>query len=74
MTQLRTSWGLNLREIEEKSNTSIKEEILKEASQFLLNGTLIQKDETLYLSKEGKLLADYIAAELFLDEMAKSKF
>ena len=64
MTALRTSKGLNLVRAEE-FNPGASEEILKGAAQFILKKWLIQANQTLILTKSGKLYADYIAAQLF---------
>lgn len=64
MTSLRTQWGLKL----ERLNLIAKgasEPLLKEAEEFLEKGWLDQKDQTIYLTRTGKLYADHIASELF---------
>ena len=65
MTALRTSNGLDLNQADQLSSGS-SEEILKEAAPFLFKKWLIQTNQLLTLSREGKLYADHIAAELFL--------
>lgn len=66
LTGLRTKWGCNLTEIEKlvgaKWHISNKE-ILK---RYLSQGLLQIHNETLLLSKKGKLFADRIASDLFL--------
>jgi oxygen-independent coproporphyrinogen-3 oxidase len=65
MTSLRTMWGLNLNELallHERAASDIKEA----ASAFISKGWLCQNNETLTLTKAGKLYADHIAAELFV--------
>ena len=61
MTSLRTMEGLNLALIPEASRLIIE----KGAGKFLDNGLLIRVNESLMLTKEGKLLADGIASDLF---------
>ncbi len=53
--------GLNLALIPEASRLIIE----KGAGKFLDNGLLIRVNESLMLTKEGKLLADGIASDLF---------
>ncbi|WP_337040604.1 radical SAM family heme chaperone HemW [Emticicia sp. 17c] len=66
LTGLRTKWGCNLTEIEKlvgaKWHISNKD-ILK---RYLSQGFLQIHNETLLLSKKGKLFADRIASDLFL--------
>lgn len=61
MTSLRTMEGLNLELIPATSRTIIE----KGAVKFLENGLLIRISDSLILTKEGKLLADGIASDLF---------
>jgi oxygen-independent coproporphyrinogen-3 oxidase len=72
MTALRTKWGLDLDKaaaIFEKNNapeSQTQAYILGEAAPFLNKKQLFLENNTLFLTKEGKLYADSIAAELFL--------
>lgn len=68
MTQLRTSWGLSLQEIEALSNSRVREIIEKDAHAFIESQEIIMENEVLFLTPEGKLMADFIAAELFLED------
>lgn len=61
MTSLRTMEGLDLELIPDTSRTIIE----KGARKFLDNGLLIRANQSLILTKEGKLLADGIASDLF---------
>lgn len=65
MTSLRTCKGLNLDQANQFGILA-SAEILKEARPFLAKNWLIQNNQLLTLSREGKLYADYIAAQLFL--------
>jgi len=65
MTALRTSSGLDL-DFAEQLQAKASEEILKEANRFLSQNWLIKTNQLLTLSRQGKLYADHIAAELFL--------
>jgi oxygen-independent coproporphyrinogen III oxidase len=68
MTSLRTQEGLNLMHIEKKFGKTASQQLQKNSHKFitgqkmLLNGTLLQ------LTREGKLFADGIAADLFFLE------
>lgn len=62
MISLRTMEGLNLSQLAPVD----RERILREGKKFLENGLLKTEFDRLILTKEGKLLADGIAAELFL--------
>jgi oxygen-independent coproporphyrinogen-3 oxidase len=64
MTGLRTKWGLNLnilREIIALEKTSFSTQI----KQFENSGLLISKKDQILLTNKGKLMADFIASELF---------
>ncbi len=65
MTALRTSKGLDLNLADELSQGAA-EAILKDARQFLTKNWLVQTNQLLTLTREGKLYADYIAAGLFI--------
>ena len=62
MTSLRTSEGLNMGRIEEEVKNKLTEGIKK----YTGRGLLQQNGDFFVLTKEGKLLADGIAADLFL--------
>lgn len=61
MTSLRTMEGLDCSRLD----TAQKESLLQNSKRYLDAGMLIQKGTQLQLSREGKLLADGIAAALF---------
>jgi oxygen-independent coproporphyrinogen III oxidase len=62
MTSLRTMEGLDITKLEE----SIRLKILSISKKYLDAGLMIQKGSALILTNEGKLLADGIAAALFV--------
>ncbi|MEN0054424.1 MAG: radical SAM family heme chaperone HemW [Mucilaginibacter sp.] len=64
MTSIRTMWGLDLGKLNDIAKASANE-LLIAANRYFDNGWIIQKDNKLYLSPEGKLYADNIAAGLF---------
>lgn len=66
LTSLRTVWGLDLEAFAEKFGIWLKEEKKREIHKFEQSGWLIQEGNTLSLTPSGMLLADSIAAELFV--------
>ena len=62
MTSLRTMEGLDLNKVERQ----LSEHLIRQTKKYLDRGLLLQKNSSLILTKEGKLLADGIAADLFL--------
>ena len=73
MISLRTQEGLNLQRITQDIQgmdkgelVKVKDQLLKESRKYIRNGLMTQQEEWLRLTREGKLLADGIAAGLFL--------
>jgi putative oxygen-independent coproporphyrinogen III oxidase len=64
MTSLRTKEGLNLKKVD----SSIDHNLRVAGRKFIDRGLMIEENDHLKLTREGKLLADGIAAELFFDE------
>ena len=63
MTSLRTMWGCDLNKINDSWYISLDKRIIeKYIQQQLIN----QQDQTLFLTQQGKLFADAIAADLFI--------
>lgn len=65
LTTLRTMWGTDLHHIEKSFGSDYVSYCLDEASEYLASGMLLKKENKLFLSEEGKLLADRIASDLF---------
>lgn len=65
MTSLRTIEGLNLRQAYTRFGQEAAAAILQASAKHLAAGNMIQEEENLKLTREGKLLADGIASELF---------
>ncbi len=65
MTSLRTMWGTQLAQIQ-KFGQVFESHFLHIVKDFISKGWVIQTKDAFLLSKEGKLLADFIAAELFV--------
>ena len=63
MTSLRTTEGLNL----DKIGNEYRNNIEIESKKFVERGLMIREVSVLRLTKEGKLLADGIASELFVE-------
>jgi oxygen-independent coproporphyrinogen-3 oxidase len=63
MTSLRTMEGLDLNKIPEAASYELR----AASKKFLEVGKLILKENKLLLTREGKLFADGIAADLFID-------
>jgi oxygen-independent coproporphyrinogen-3 oxidase len=66
MTSLRTMEGTSLDTIQQRFGSRMKEIVLKESERYLSTGKLQMISDRLILSKEGKLFADGIAADLFV--------
>jgi oxygen-independent coproporphyrinogen-3 oxidase len=68
MTSLRTMWGCDLDYISAKWGADTATLISKESAEYQERNWLILQDKKLVLTPKGKLFADRIAGELFLDE------
>ena len=66
MTSLRTSWGCNVEKIERDYGKSYAHNFLKDIKKYLDSGIMLMKDNNFILTDEGMLLADGIAADLFV--------
>ena len=66
MTGLRTMWGCNLNYIEKEFGAEKRSKLNDKAKGFFDRKLITEKNETLFLTKKGKLFADGIASELFL--------
>ncbi|MFN8357738.1 MAG: radical SAM family heme chaperone HemW [Spirosomataceae bacterium] len=67
LTTLRTQWGCSLHEIERLGVLDFIKQRQSELERFVQSDWLVIQHQTLYLTAAGKLFADKIAAELFLD-------
>jgi oxygen-independent coproporphyrinogen-3 oxidase len=61
MTSLRTLEGLDVSKLDSK----IAEQLIQQSRKYIDRGQLLASNNHLILTKEGKLLADGIAADLF---------
>jgi oxygen-independent coproporphyrinogen-3 oxidase len=67
MVSLRTMWGCNLNKIADQFGKEPADHFLTLAAKYLASGDLIEKSGIYYLTDEGKLFADGIASDLFLE-------
>lgn len=72
MTQLRRMEGISKEILSNKFGADKPDYIRQTAAKFLRSQWLIETTEAFVLSKEGKLFADGIAAELFLDPVSEA--
>lgn len=68
MTTLRTAWGVDLNKIESDYGSDYKNLLQQNLKEFTDKGWILTTENIVTLSKEGKLFADHIAAELFINE------
>lgn len=67
MTALRTIEGIDINYVNEKWKMKNEESLLARFNKYILSGKGEMKNGKLVLTKEGKFLADGIAADLFVD-------
>ena len=67
MISLRTSEGCNLGEVIRRFGAAAARQLEKDADAYILTGKMRKVDGRLQLTREGKLLADGIASELFFE-------
>lgn len=68
MTSLRTVWGLDLLHVEKTFGAVHRLALETTLQPFAVNGELTVTNNTVILTKTGKLMADHIAAELFVTD------
>jgi oxygen-independent coproporphyrinogen-3 oxidase len=66
MTSLRTMWGCDLGKMKFEIRNSKLEVVRRRALSFVRQGLLTEQSGVFFLTDEGKLFADRIAAELFI--------
>lgn len=67
MTSLRTMEGLDLGFVSKNFGEEIAERLQRSGSKYMNSGKLQQRNNRFLLTNEGKLFADGIAADLFMD-------
>lgn len=68
MTSLRTMWGCDLKKITADFGKDVHNKTLNSSEKFIQKGWMINKNYHLILTNKGKLFADGIASELFLEQ------
>jgi oxygen-independent coproporphyrinogen-3 oxidase len=68
MTSMRTMWGTEVNKLILDFGLRISELFEKQADTFVRQGLMTEQSGVFFLTDEGKLFADRIAAELFCDE------
>lgn len=64
ITSLRTRWGISLKKLKEEFGSELHQYCLDMAALSLKNGKLIEKDNTLSLTREGIFISDSIMSDL----------
>lgn len=64
MTSLRTKWGCHTLQVQQWGEMLVTH-LLREANPYIQQGYLVLQNDTLYLTPQGKLLADGIISDLF---------
>jgi oxygen-independent coproporphyrinogen III oxidase len=65
MTSLRTSEGVQLSRVHDQWGNDMAETLVKNSEKYMSRGMLLNAGNSLRLTREGKLFADGIAADLF---------
>jgi oxygen-independent coproporphyrinogen-3 oxidase len=68
LISLRTKWGIDKELIRTKFGNSFISSCNKSSSKFLSDGTLLEENQKLYLSKKGILIADYVISEMMVTD------
>jgi oxygen-independent coproporphyrinogen III oxidase len=66
LTRLRTKWGLDLDELNRIGGFSLIQLKEKEMNAFEIEGLIYRLNQVVFLTEEGKLLADRIAMDLMI--------
>lgn len=69
LTSLRTKWGCNLDHLSNKFNFILPDQLKRKINKFEKEGLLIAITSSIILTEKGKLLADFIASELFVESI-----
>jgi oxygen-independent coproporphyrinogen III oxidase len=67
MVSLRTMWGCDMEKVREKFGTSRAEDFSARAQKYISSGKMSEENGVYTLTDEGKLFADGIASDLFID-------
>jgi oxygen-independent coproporphyrinogen III oxidase len=66
MTAIRTNTGIDLDVYTQRFGKNKLDELRSASAKFLKDGRVIEHKNHLFLSRQGKLFADYIASEFFM--------
>lgn len=66
MTGLRTIWGVDMKDVEERFGPRYKEYLLEQAQKHLKQHLLFVDEESLKVSRKGRFFSDGISADLFM--------
>ena len=69
MTSLRTMWGLDLNHVSVIWGSDYAALIFKNSERHLEQEKIVREDEKLILTRKGKLFADGIAGDLFVEQV-----
>ena len=69
MTSLRTSLGMDLMKIKQHFGERYLTTIKQELNRFLEKNWINIQEHVVTLSREGKLFADHVASELFVEDL-----
>ena len=68
LTSLRTIWGCDIDYIKSNFGETFNNLLLKESKQYFQNNFLTLSEKKILLTDRGKLFADKISSDLFMDE------
>lgn len=66
MTGLRTKWGVNLNEIQQKFPGSFYQSFQTTFSKYVTQNLVTQKENSIILTNEGKMISDRIMSDFFI--------
>jgi oxygen-independent coproporphyrinogen-3 oxidase len=66
MVSLRTMWGIDLKYVKEEFGFFLRQKLENDIQIFIKSGEVVNLNGKISLTKKGKLLADGIAADLFI--------
>ena len=71
MTSLRTMWGIELNKFSSDFGKDALQYLEQQSISYINKGYITRSDDTIALTRNGKLYADGIAADMFLEENFK---
>ena len=66
LVSLRTMWGCDLQQVKNRFGVAAEERLRSESKPFIEAGDVVLTQDRLLLTRQGKLIADRIASELFV--------